>query len=53
MKARILTNKKNMANVNVFADKQTGQKLLVYAPDQSMRGHKKGESHTVRPSEKT
>ena len=32
-----------MANVHVFADKQTdrrtGQKL--YAPDQSMRGHKK------------
>ena len=41
-----------MANVKVFAGKRMGQKLLVYARDLSMRGHKKGESHTVRQSEK-
>ena len=40
---------KDMANVKVFADKetnkQTGQKL--YALDLSMRGHKKGKADTV------
>jgi hypothetical protein len=35
----ITCHSKDMANVKVFADKQTGQKL--YAPDLSIRGHKK------------
>jgi hypothetical protein len=34
----ITCHSKDMANVKVFADRRTGQKL--YAPDLSMRGHK-------------
>jgi hypothetical protein len=35
----ITYHSKDMANVKVFADRQTDQKL--YAPDLSIRGHKK------------
>jgi hypothetical protein len=35
----ITCHSKDMANVKVFADRQTGQKL--YAPDLLIRGHKK------------
>jgi hypothetical protein len=35
----ITYHSKDMANVKVFADRQTGQKL--FAPNLSIRGHKK------------
>jgi hypothetical protein len=35
----ITCHSKDMVNVKVFADRQTDQKL--YAPDLSIRGHKK------------
>jgi hypothetical protein len=45
MKALSLNHSKDMANVKVLADRQTGQKL--YAPSLSIQGHKKtGMTHT-------
>ena len=55
----ITYHSKDMANVKVFADRQTdkqtdrrtGQKL--YAPDLSIRGHKKNLAETVQLPEHT